>query len=172
MKTRRKQKQAGRNAVTVTSRSRTLVWECRTCRQQWRVRFRLLQYQNTVVEGTHNFSLRFILKRLKSSSFFFFFFFFVAEWVTDNCALLNEKERERIFALDSFFWGGVWSQYHGVFEKDWICNKIEYCDVGMVFHSTLESGCHLGKKQMNTLVYYSDSLQPIWNESNIYFNGS
>lgn len=29
------------------------------------------------------------------------------------------------------------------FFKDWICNKIEHCDVGMIFHSTLESRCRL-----------------------------
>lgn len=66
--------------------------------------FHLLQYQTMVMGGMHNFPLRSILKPLNSSSFFFSFLFFVTEWVTDNCALLNEKERERerIFALDSF----------------------------------------------------------------------
>lgn len=35
--------------------------------------------------------------------------------MTDNCALLNEMERERRFALDFLlFLSGVgWSQYHG-----------------------------------------------------------
>lgn len=71
--------------------------------------------------------------------------------MTDNCALLNEKEtereRERIFALDSFLEGVFGVSIMVCFRKDWICNKIEHRDVGMVFHSTLESGCHLGKNK-------------------------
>jgi len=99
---------------------------------------------------------------LNSSSIFFYIC--VAEWVTDNCALSNEKGRrkggkgwvrewerererymERIFALDRFL--GCLESVSWCFWKDWICNKIEHCDVGMVFHSTLESRCHLETKK-------------------------
>lgn len=89
----------------------------------------------------------------------FFLSFWVAEWVTDNCALLNEKgrKRERIFALDSFL--GCLESVSWCFWKDWICNKIEHCDVGMVFHSTLESRCHLetNRQKKNTLFDYPHS---------------
>lgn len=56
---------------------------------------------------------------------------------------MRRRERERIFALDSFLEGVFGVSIMVCFRKDWICNKIEHRDVGMVFHSTLESGCHL-----------------------------
>lgn len=60
--------------------------------------------------------------------------------MTDNCALLNE-ERENL-PLVVFGVSGVSMM---VFGKDWICNiiKFKHGDVGMVFHSTLESRRHL-----------------------------
>ena len=35
--------------------------------------------------------------------------------MTDNCALLNEKEQEGEHFLPLMGFWGVWSQYHGVF---------------------------------------------------------
>lgn len=91
--------------------------------------------------GMHNFPLQSILKPLNSWSFFFFFFISFCSWMSDRQLCSFKWERERIFALDSF--SGCLESVSWCFWKDWICNKIEHCDVGMVFHSTLESRRHL-----------------------------
>lgn len=118
----------------------------------------------------YNFILRSILKPIIS----FFFFLFIAEWVTDNCALFNE-ERDRIFALDNF--SGCLESVSWCFWKDWICNKIEHCDVGMVFHSTLEPRCHLktnklllSKSNHCPFRSYMNKKWQIWQELSLHNN--
>lgn len=42
--------------------------------------------------------------------------------------------------------------------KDWICNKIEHCGVGMIFHSTLEPRFHLEGKTKRGKKHSSENL--------------
>lgn len=91
------------------------------------------------------FPLRSILKPLS------FFFLSLCSWINDRQLCSSKWDGERRFALDFFlcffFWGGGVGVESVSWWKDWICNKIEHCDVGMVFHSTLESRCHLKEEE-------------------------
>lgn len=92
----------------------------------------------------------------ESTKFPKLFFFFFCSLMSDRqlCSFKweGDRERERIFALDSFLEGVFGVSIMVCFRKDWICNKIEHRDVGMVFHSTLESGCHLEKTNILSLL--------------------
>lgn len=51
--------------------------------------------------------------------------------------------------------------------KDWICNKIEHCDVGMIFHSTLEPRFHLEEKKTKWKTIVKEETTKYYHQSGI-----